>query len=154
MKLILICFTIISVNVCFAQIDYNEIRDNLIRTIDQSKDTLDKNVSFIDSVAKLDIGLGKELFLFDYGWVYRQKYLHSRKQTDLLVSTCCYSQCWEEFSNSEALYRMASNYGYHNCALSKKYYQLFLDIKKQRGESLTEPQIFEIPRLHLFLCSE
>ncbi len=137
----------------FAQVDYATIKERFIRTCGQM-DTADvhKNVHFVDSVATLNVFQNKEQFLMDYAWAYYRLYLVSKKNADLLVTINCYSQCWEEFGNTQALFSMGSNYAQFNCTLSRHYLTIFEEVMHQEGREIDDFKRSQIALIREEVC--
>ncbi len=115
-----------------AQTDYTEIKDAYIRTCGQMDSiSVFKNVAFVDSVAKLHLEKGEAQFLQDYGWAYYRKYGKTKAQSDLIVAINCYERSWEKFHEPNSLFQAGSMYAGFDCAMCKKYIDLFLDISKE-----------------------
>lgn len=118
----------------FGQLNYDDIRDNIITYCGKVNDSIIwHNAHFVDSVSKLKIANGLDHFLEDYARAYYAKYMLTKDRHDLIVSINAHTRRWEQFNSIDALYNMASCYAGFDCYMSLKYFKI-LEEKIEKNE--------------------
>ena len=126
----------------FAQTDYSELQDNITAVCGvQSRESVESDRAFLDSLSTDEIEVGLEDFLLDKAWVYYLTYLYEKDNSDLETSGQLFEQCWAEFQNRRAFYHLIVFASIQNdCkkldSLSNLYIEKFSDLENEA--SLTE----------------
>lgn len=110
----------------FTQIDYNEIKDQYLHVCGEMDPiVLNQNVKFVDSIAKIGVNSGEELFLQDYRDAYFRKRNLTNNRNDLLVYLWICHFRWEKYQDAWSLFDLAAAYTEFDKVMGLKYILLF-----------------------------
>jgi len=112
-----------------SQIDYLDYKEryNLSCGIPDSSEIV-RNQLLVDSLDNLEIGNGRQQYLYDHGWVYYMRYIKWKEKNDLEIAATNFENGWEEYQDLNSLWNLGTIYkALGDCDKALKMTDLYID---------------------------
>lgn len=137
-----------------AQVHYPEVSHRYMASCGPTDiATIEKNIAFLDSLAGVGVGEGREQFLYDRGFSHYMRFAHSNDTADMRLAIDLHLEAWEGYSNLAALWNVGSFYfNLRECDEMRRYSEAFLEAAKTEEDF---PVAFdELFYRYRFCCGE
>ncbi|WP_417590289.1 hypothetical protein [Owenweeksia hongkongensis] len=130
MKISFSLFLFITISLhSFSQVDYIDFKERYSLSCGvPGSAIIVKNQILIDSLQPFEITNDEMKYLYDYGWVYKMRYMKWKNIDDLRIAVSSFEAGWKQYQDLTALWNLGTLYRpLGDCEKALDYTELYLE---------------------------